>query len=258
MKICVLASGSSRNCTLVASSQTRILIDAGLSCKETSARLENCGIAIEDIEAICITHEHSDHKASLRALSRRTGAHIYANAGTIEALKRDPKLSDLAWHQFTNGAPFSVGDLIIEPFSVPHDSYDPVGFVIRNGTTSVGMVTDMGIATELIRERLKKHNALILEFNHDEEMLKASGRPWSLIQRIMGRQGHLSNSQAAELLDHVSGPELKAVFLAHLSSDCNTPELAIKSAREVLKKNNLGHVKINIANHNTPTEAVDL
>ena len=258
MKICVLASGSSKNCTVVASEQTKILIDAGLSGKETANRLENCGIDIESINAICITHEHSDHKASLRVISRRTGADVYANAGTIEALRQDPKFSKIVWRQFTNGAPFKIGDLTVEPFSVPHDSYDPVGYVIRNDTVSVGIVTDMGIATELIRERLKNHDALILEFNHDVEILKESGRPWSLIQRIMGRQGHLSNQQASELLSQVAGPKLKAVFLAHLSSDCNTPELALKSAREALDKNNLTNVTVNIAHQNTATKIMEL
>ena len=246
LKLCVLASGSSGNCTVVASEQTTILIDAGLSGRETEARLAAVGLELSQIDAILVSHEHSDHRGSLRALHRKTGAALYANAPTVEALEQDPKLRELPWNVFTTGQPFVISDLSIEPFSVPHDSYDPVGFVVANGNTRAGIVTDMGVATGLIRERLRNCNVLVLEANHDEEMLKESQRPWSLKQRIMGRQGHFSNRQAAELLREISGAQLRTVLLAHLSSDCNRPDLALKTVQDMLQECDLSHVGVRL------------
>ena len=232
--VCMLASGSSGNCTYVASERTRILIDAGLSGKETGARLESIGVNLDDIDAICVTHEHSDHKSGLAVLQRRCGVELYGNAGTIDAISQDSKMKGLDWNVFTTGQPFNIGDLHIEPFSVPHDSLDPVGFVVSCEGVRIGAVTDMGMVTELIKERLKQCDVFVIESNHDEQMLKESQRPWSLKQRILGRQGHLSNGQAASLISEVTSPRLKAVFLAHLSSDCNTRDLARAAVEEVL------------------------
>ncbi len=234
LKVCVLSSGSSGNCTYVGSESVGVLIDAGLSCKETMSRLGSIGVDLNGISAICLSHEHDDHKSSLGALYRRTGVALYANSGTIESVERDVKFKGLPWNVFTTGSPFEVGDIRIEPFSVPHDSYDPVGFVFCSGGSRIGVVTDMGMATELVRERLKGCRAVVIEANHDSEMLKNSERPWSLKQRIAGRQGHFSNENAGALLTEIAGPELSVVFLAHLSSDCNTPEVAEKKVREAL------------------------
>jgi phosphoribosyl 1,2-cyclic phosphodiesterase len=169
----------------------------------------------ESIDALCVTHEHDDHKSSLGVLHRRFGAQLYGNAGTIQALERSQKTSDLTWQTFITGHPFMIGSLCVEPFRVPHDSYDPVGFVISEGDSRVGVVTDLGIPTELIRQRLKDCNVLVLEANHDEDMLKNSNRPWPLKQRIAGRQGHLSNIKSGELLCDVVSPRLHTVLLAH-------------------------------------------
>jgi phosphoribosyl 1,2-cyclic phosphodiesterase len=234
VRVCVLASGSAANCIFVGTENTRILIDAGLSGKETARRLSEIGAELAAVHAVCITHEHDDHKASLGVLHRRMGIPVYANAATIEALMRGGELREVRWSVFETGAAFTIGELRIEPFSVPHDSYDPVGFVVSHGAVRVAVVTDMGTATGLIRERLKHAQVVVLECNHDEQMLKDAKRPWSLKQRIAGRQGHLSNRQAAELVSEISGPALKAVFLAHLSRDCNRPDLAVKAIRDAL------------------------
>ncbi|OVE75246.1 hypothetical protein BVX97_05385 [bacterium E08(2017)] len=244
MDICVLASGSSGNCVYLGAGDTRILVDAGLSCKETIRRLSEIDVSIDDISAVCVTHEHSDHKEALGVLSRRHGVDVYANSGTVEAIEADSRMHGISWRVFTTGHEFSIGDVCVEPFSVPHDSYEPVGYVFKKDACRVGVVTDMGMATTLIRERLKKCNAVVVESNHDEEMLKNSTRPWSLKQRISGRQGHLSNSQAGDLISDIYWSGLKVVFLAHLSDECNEPEVAINTVSGKLNENNISGVDV--------------
>ena len=244
LHVCVLASGSSGNCTYMASKQTRLFIDAGLSFRETASRLESIGVDLPTIDAVCVTHEHDDHTASLGILHRRSEVKLYANAGTIEALQHGGKLKDLPWNVFTTGALFEIGDLSIHPFSVPHDSYDPVGFLVCSGHSKAGIVTDMGMATGLIRDRLRNCQTIVIETNHDEQLLQDAARPWPLKQRIAGRQGHLSNQQAGQLVADIAGSELKVVFLAHLSSECNRAELAIKTVRKALEKS--GHYDVEL------------
>jgi len=246
LRICVLGSGSSGNSIYVASERTQILIDAGLSGREIERRLAAIGVDVRRIDAVCVTHEHDDHRAALAALQRRHGLALYGNAGTIEAIEREERLRGLTWNVFLTGSPFRAGDLIVEPFSVPHDSYDPVGFVVRNGPSRAGIVTDMGMPTGLIRERLRHCGAILLESNHDEQMLRDAARPWSLKQRVAGRQGHLSNRQAGELLAEVAGPELRSVFLVHLSAECNRPELAAGAVRAALAERGHGGVEVKL------------
>ena len=257
LKVCVLASGSGGNCIYVASGETSILIDAGLSCRETLKRIEMIGADPARINAICITHEHDDHISSLGALHRKTGADLYGNSGTIEGIGHTGKHEDLPWKVFGTGVPFQVGDLRIEPFSVSHDTYDPVGFAITNADARIGIVTDMGIVTELVRTRLKNCRILVIESNHEDSMLKNSDRPWVLKQRIAGMQGHLSNEQACQLLGDIAGPDLRAVFLAHLSSECNEPELAVKSAKAVLEKRGFPGVAVKLTYDNRASDVAE-
>lgn len=244
MQLCVLASGSSGNCIYVRAGATKILIDAGLSGRETERRLDQIGVHPDEIQAICLTHEHSDHVAGLPVLYSRHQMALYANRGTVDALQRDERRSGLAWNVFTTGAPFSIGDLRIEPFAVSHDAYEPVGFILANNGVRVGVVTDIGVSTHLVRERLRGCRMVVLESNHDEEMLSAARRPESLKQRIRGRQGHLSNQHAAEMLVEIAGDELEQVFLAHISADCNLPELAVHTVGNVLAEHGLQQVRI--------------
>jgi phosphoribosyl 1,2-cyclic phosphodiesterase len=246
LKTCILGSGSSGNCTYVASGTTAILIDAGLSARKIERRLEQIGVGVGEIKGICVSHEHSDHTAGLRVLHSRHGIPIYANSGTIEAVRRDEKLKELPCRIFTTGQPFVVGDLQIEPFSVPHDAYDPVGFVVACGEARVGVVTDMGVSTSLIRERLRTCNAVVVEANHDEQMLRDAQRPWHLKQRISGRQGHLSNQGAARMLSEIASPRLLQVFLAHLSEECNRQDLAYKTTSDTLIASGHTHVKVSL------------
>ncbi len=246
MKVCVLASGSSGNCIFVESATTRILIDAGLSGRETARRLEMIDASIPSIRGICLTHEHGDHTAGLAALHTRAGIPLYANAGTIEAIRKDDKLRKLKWQVFTTGADFFIGDLTISPFSVSHDAYEPVGFIVTAGQVRAGIVTDIGTSTHLVQERLRHCQVLIIEANHDEQLLTDARRPWQLKQRIAGRQGHLSNQHAAQLIAEIADSALKKVFLCHLSLDCNRPELALKTTCDALRRRGLDQVQVSL------------
>jgi len=244
-KLCVLASGSRGNCIFVRTPGAALLIDAGLSARETARRLELIGEPIADVRAICVSHEHSDHVAGIPVLHRQWQPALYANRGTADGVRagRDG-VTELPWNIFTTGQPFTVGDLAIEPFSVPHDALEPVGFVLRRGALRVGIATDLGMATTLIRERLRGCRALVLEANHDEHLLKNSKRPWPLIQRIASRQGHLSNRHALDLLRDLCAPELEQVFLAHLSDECNTPDVALQDIAGGLREAGATQVRV--------------
>jgi len=246
LRMCVLASGSSGNCTFIGSDKTFILIDAGISGKKISERLGEIGVEVSGIAAICLSHEHDDHTSSIGVLYRRHDIPIYANSGTIQALKQRDALGKVEWNVFTTGSAFEVGDITIEPFSVPHDAMDPVGFIISADKNRVGVITDLGISTTLIRERLRSCQAIVVESNHDTDLLEDANRPWGLKQRIKGRQGHLSNEKAAEMVVEIAGPGLQHVFLAHLSSDCNTAKLARTTMTRALKAAGHDHVRVSV------------
>ena len=214
IELCVLASSSSGNCIYVASGETRILIDAGVSAKQVGLRLAKVGAELGQIDALCLTHEHSDHMAGFGVLTRKIGFDVYANEGTMQAIERSKRREEgVKWKMFTTGSEFRIGSLRLTAFGVPHDSAEPVGYVIEDEDARVGIATDLGMPTNSIRRRMQECHAVVLESNHDTHMLRNSKRPWSLKQRILGRQGHLSNEQAAELLVDLNGPQLEAVVL---------------------------------------------
>lgn len=254
IKLCVLGSGSTGNSTFVGTPTVRLLIDAGLSGKETARRLALIGERLESVQAVCVTHEHDDHIAGLGVLQNKYATGLYANAGTIEAIQRDPQRRALRWHVFGTGAPFPIGDLTVEPFAVSHDAFEPVGFVLATERARVGIVTDIGAGTHLVRARLRACQYLVLESNHDERLLTEADRPWQLKQRIAGRQGHLSNQAAAELVAEIAGPELKGVFLAHLSAECNQPDLAARAVRRALDARGLPSVEILLTHADTVSD----
>jgi len=247
LEVCVLASGSSGNSIYVASQSTRILIDAGLSAKQVAVRLEQIGVVPESIAGICVSHEHGDHIAGIRVLQKRHGIPVYTNAGTLNGIRRQPKADEISARIFQTGSPFEIGDITVEPFSVPHDAYEPVGFLLRTAECTVGIVTDLGMSTSLIREKLRGCDAIIVESNHDEDLLQEAPRPWSLKQRIRSRQGHLSNMDAARLISDCATERLAHVFLAHLSSDCNSPDTALRTVASQLRLDGLGHITLEIS-----------
>ncbi len=230
---CPLASGSKGNCIYVGTKETRILIDAGLSYKATREKLLEIGVEIDTIEAILITHEHVDHIKGLTLLAQELGVPVLTNAETAKgihtALRVRPRFKI-----FTTGEPFEFGDLQVLPFSIPHDTLDPVAFAIRTGSLKLGFCADIGHVTSLVRKQLEGCDYLYLEANHEPSMVHACGRPMVYKQRVLSKQGHLSNQECAALLKALLHPQLKHVHLAHLSSECNSSELALKTVREAV------------------------
>lgn len=247
LEVCVLASGSSGNSIYIASEKTRVLIDAGLSAKQIAVRLDQIGVVPESINGICVSHEHGDHIGGIRVLQKRHGIPVYSNAGTLTGIRRQPKSDEISVKVFQTGAPFQIGDITIEPFSVPHDAYEPVGFRLTANGVSVGSVTDLGMPTALVREKLRGCRAIIVEANHDEDLLHEAPRPWPLKQRIRSRQGHLSNMDAARLISESATEHLEHVYLAHLSSDCNSPDTALRTVASQLRLDGLGHINLEIS-----------
>lgn len=245
IRLCVLGSSSAGNCTFVGAGETGLLIDAGFSARTTLARLAAIGVDPACIRAICLSHEHQDHTAGVAVLARRHRIPVYANRGTLEGLRASVEgTRDLECRVFTTGADFTIGDLTLHPFAVPHDAFEPVGFVLRHGHERVAVATDLGMVTTLVREHLRTCSAIVLEANHDLDLLRGSPRPWGLKQRILGRQGHLSNRHTAELLQSIASPRLRQVFLAHLSSECNDPQVALRETRDALSDPAHQHVRI--------------
>jgi phosphoribosyl 1,2-cyclic phosphodiesterase len=224
----VLGSGSRGNCSLVATAECRLLLDAGLSARQIVQRLEAAGVRPESLDGILVTHEHSDHIAGLSIFCRRFNVPIYTNPLTAESLRRGSLENYAHWKLFGTGAVYSIKDIEIQSFYVPHDAVDPTAFVLTANEGSIGFLTDLGYAPKLALERIRNVDILVVETNHDERMLQEDNkRPWSVKQRIMSRHGHLSNEAAAKLVASIAGQRLRHVVLGHLSRDCNRPELAL-------------------------------
>lgn len=230
MRFCVLASGSNANCTFVEGGGTRILIDCGLSCAELARRLSKLAAGPESLDAIVVTHEHSDHIAGIAGLSARYNLPVYASAITARQLA-GVEVSNC----FTVGEAFRIGRLDLLPFSVPHDAVDPAGLVIGFEGLRLGQATDLGKITPAVYEALAGCHALILEFNHDEEMLWDCGYPRRLKKRIASAQGHLSNREAAVFLAEIRDENLQHLVLAHLSAHSNTPQAAMSTLERYLE-----------------------
>lgn len=235
---CPLASGSKGNSLYLASRSTKLLIDAGISMRQLVLRLAEIGQKLEEIDAIVITHEHTDHVQGLSVLADKLGIPILANSDTAKAIAEQTGRR-FPFKIFTTGEGFTFGDIALHPFSIQHDTVDPVAFTAHLEGIKVGICADLGFATSLVKTHLQECDVLYLESNHEPSMVHACSRPMSYKQRVLSRQGHLSNEQAAELLLDVLHPKLKKIYLAHLSSECNHPEVALKAAREALEKGGL-------------------
>ncbi len=251
----ILASSSSGNCALLDTGHSKILIDVGISAKRIGKLLKEIGKSIDVIDAVFLTHEHSDHAEGVRGLSQRVNLPFFANRDTAEAVQA--KLTrTVNWQVFQTGSDFSFRDLQVRTFSLPHDAYDPVGFIFKWGEDgdlfspprSLAWVTDLGYVPVHVREHLRKVQILVIEANYDEEMLEQDKRrPWSTKQRIRGRHGHLSNDAAYDLIKELSKEDLpQNVFLAHLSKDCNNVDLVRKKFSTLS-----GHIEIKIVNPET-------
>ncbi len=257
-KLWILGSGSAGNAIYFSSPNARILIDIGLGPRQLAGRLGQIGASPNEIDAVLISHEHTDHIRGLKLLGREEfrGAFCYANRLTAQAIHGAIGSLPDNIRLFSNGDPFTVADVTVNPFSVLHDAIDPVGFEITCNGLKVTVATDLGFVTGLVRERMKGSDCVVIEANHDENLLKQDvHRPWSLKQRILGKTGHLSNESAGRLLAEIAHQGLSKVVLAHISRDCNTPALARTAARKHLSKAGLAHIPIILAKqHEVSTE----
>jgi phosphoribosyl 1,2-cyclic phosphodiesterase len=243
LSIRMLASGSGGNAILFSVEKMKFLIDAGLSCRELERRLALANVNVSDLQAVFVTHEHTDHIRGVGVLSRKHKIPIYMNkktlAGTCSAVGDIPTVVE-----FRTGDVVELGDFSIQTYSVPHDASDPVGLCIQNSTCRIGVALDMGYSTKLVKQRLCNSDVLILEFNHDKEMLLQCNRPWELKQRILSKTGHMSNDAALALLSELMHERLRAVVLAHVSKEANCPHHALSLVDEHLKK--IGRTDIRI------------
>jgi phosphoribosyl 1,2-cyclic phosphodiesterase len=253
VKFCVLASGSSGNTAFLATERTRILVDAGLSMKELAKRLASIGECLERIDAILITHEHSDHVSGLPVLARnkKIKPTIYMTRLTAPAIdwgETQPRLEP-----FQAGARLRIGDIEVQSFGIPHDAIDPVGFAFEAQGVRIGVVTDLGYVPESIKFHLRRTDLLLLEANHDLDMLKVGPYPWSVKQRVMSRVGHLSNHVMAEFLAEDLDSSTNNLVLGHLSEQNNHPAIVQMFASQALEKRGLA-TRLAIATQNTATE----
>jgi phosphoribosyl 1,2-cyclic phosphodiesterase len=254
----ILGSGSAGNCAYLETAETRLLIDAGFSGRQIRQRLATIGRAPESLHGILITHEHSDHIAGLVGLASKLQLPVYCNRLTKEAIESQLGLT-LNARIFNTGASFEIGDISVETFPIPHDAYDPVGFLLHTPAGRFGFLTDLGHATKLVIERVRAAHVLLLEANHDLKMLQDDPRrPWSLKQRILSRHGHLSNEAAADLAEEIVTADLRRVYLGHLSRDCNLPQLAHDAVATRLRQLGAMHVAIESTSQDFPCPTFSL
>jgi phosphoribosyl 1,2-cyclic phosphodiesterase len=227
---CPLASGSKGNCIYFGTRKTKILIDAGLSAAATERKLSQIGVSLEEIEAILISHEHTDHISGLKTLALRYKIPVFANAETAKSIYMTLG-SCPQFKIFSTGESFAFEDIEIHPFSVQHDTVDPVAFILKTGGVKVGICTDLGFASTLVRSYLRGCDYLMVEANHEPSMVHASRRPQIYKQRVLSRSGHLSNEACAALLAEVMENNLKHIHLAHLSSECNSEITALETVK---------------------------
>ena len=254
LTVCMLASGSKGNAILVADDHTMVLFDAGLSGIEIERRCKSKGFNPDRLDAIVVSHEHADHIQGVGVLARRFDLPVYLSKMTGQTANAMlGKIDDIRY--FVCGHPFTVNTWTISPFSIPHDAEDPAGFTILNNGMKIGIATDLGVATAMVKERLKACQLLILEANHDPEMLINGPYPWPLKQRIRSRTGHLSNEDSRELVTALKHEGLQHVVLAHLSETNNTPQKALQEVGLALNGCN---TKLHVATQDVCTEILQI
>lgn len=234
MRMCSIASGSSGNCIYVGTDATHLLVDVGISCKKTVEGLGQLGLSGRDIDGILITHEHADHINGLGVMSRKFGIPIYATAPTIEAIKQVKSLGEIDYelfHEVKADEKLTLKDITVNPMSISHDAACPVAYRFQYGNKKMAVVTDLGTYNDYTVECLKNQDALLLEANHDVNMLQVGPYPYYLKQRILGNRGHLSNELSGRLLSSILHDNMKHIGLGHLSKENNLPQLAYETIR---------------------------
>jgi phosphoribosyl 1,2-cyclic phosphodiesterase len=267
LRVSILASGSSGNITLLETQRTRLLVDCGLGKRETLARLAAIELNIDRIDGILISHEHSDHCNGLPQMLGLWKAPLYVTEQTMDALHR--ALPDRLAKRLRGvetiqaGQHFTIGDIDVHAFQIPHDAADPIGFTFRTNGTKMAIVTDLGYMPELVKVHLRDADCLLLESNHDLDMLKVGPYPWVVKQRVLSRTGHLSNHAVSEYLCDPEGFDARARYLvlAHLSLENNNPDLARLSAEEALNRRPAEcafHGELMIATQDRPLKPLEL
>jgi len=235
--VTVLGSGSTGNSIVVQGEDRALLVDAGFSMKQTRERLAKANIDTSNLEAILVSHEHNDHVKGLRVAAKQLKIPVYCNRSTAMVLK-ERQTAPEKLTLFSTGNSFTKGEFTISPFSIPHDAMDPVGFIIETDQHKIGIATDLGHVSNPVAYHLRECDILVIESNHDLELLKQSERPWSLKQRIMGRHGHLSNDASSELTKKIIHERTSHLVLAHASEDCNRTHLIEKAVKDTLAEVN--------------------
>ena len=256
-KFCSLYSGSTGNSLFIESSNTKILVDAGESCKKIVQSLSNIDISIDSIDGIIVTHEHIDHVKGLGTISKKFNIPVYANIETWDAMPLQKDKIDITnIRTFNVKETFEIGDLKINPFSIPHDAANPCGY----NNNKISIATDLGHMNSEILNNLENSSFILLESNYDSNILKCSPYPYHLKQRISGPNGHLSNDMAGKTISHLINTGLKQVMLGHLSKENNFPELAYKTVVERLIENNYDEssIRLSVAQRFTQTPLIDI
>lgn len=234
MNLVSITSGSSGNCIYTGTDNTHILVDVGLSGKKIEEGLNSIGLKGEDLSGILITHEHADHIAGLGVMARRYGINIYATQGTIEGIRESKYVGEIPGELFnviSADNSFNINDIVINPVCISHDAKEPVAYRISNNNKSVGICTDLGTYDDYIVNSFKGVNAILLEANHDVNMLQVGRYPYQLKRRILSEKGHLSNENSGRLLCELLHDDLSTILLGHLSEENNLAELAYETVR---------------------------
>jgi phosphoribosyl 1,2-cyclic phosphodiesterase len=265
MKLCSLSSGSSGNCIFAGSEHVSLLFDAGISGKKTEECLNTIGYTGSDIDGIFVTHEHNDHIKGLGVLARRYGIPIYATRGTLDYIlsgKTCGKIPEGLCHEIEADRPVTIGDMVIEPFRISHDAAEPVGYHLKNNSTTAAIATDMGTYSDYTVSHLQNLDAILLEANHDVNMLEAGRYPYYLKLRILSETGHLSNETSGRLLSEILHDKMRHIILGHLSEENNYPQLAYETVcNEVTEGDNPYHANdfpIHVATRDTVGELLEI
>jgi phosphoribosyl 1,2-cyclic phosphodiesterase len=257
-----LASGSSGNAILAGNRNRGFLIDAGLPAARLLENLQRTGVGPEQLEGIFVTHEHGDHIRGVGALARKLGLPVYATAGIWEIMEAEVGLLPAAQRVVVAAESFALAGLSLTLIHTSHDSVESYGLLARAEGLTLGVATDTGVVTPDMEEKLRDCDALVIEANHDSDMLRRGRYPWHLKKRIAGERGHLSNAQTGEALQRWIGENTQKVVLAHLSEENNTPALALKTVVEMLRSHEVrqkcGRLKIRVAPRHEPHELIVL